>query len=91
MIHVSTTYPSDGTGAMRKKLTITIASEVYEGLYREIGAGRISAFIEHLVRPYVVPEALDSAYAAMAADEAREGEALEWAEGLVGDSAHDPR
>jgi predicted CopG family antitoxin len=76
---------------MQKKLTITIAEEVYEGLYREVGPGKISAFIEHLVRPYVIEQALDEAYAAMATDEEREREALEWAEGLIGDVADDPR
>jgi hypothetical protein len=76
---------------VQKKLTITIAVEVYEGLYREIGPGKISGFIEHLVRPYVIPRALDEAYAAMAADEEREREALEWADGLMGDAADDPR
>lgn len=76
---------------MQRKLTITIAEDVYEGLYREVGSGKISAFIEHLVRPYVVPRALDDAYAEMAANEQREREALEWAEGLIGDVADDPR
>ncbi len=74
---------------MQKKLTITIAEEVYEGLYREIGAGKISGFIEHLLRPHVVPAELDAAYAAMARSEVREREALDWAEGLIGDAYDD--
>ncbi|MDH5589801.1 MAG: addiction module antitoxin [Gemmatimonadota bacterium] len=72
---------------MQKKLTITIEESVYRGLYQRIGAGKISQFIEHLVRPYVVPQDLDDAYAAMANDEEREAEALEWSEGLIGDVA----
>ncbi len=35
--------------------------------------------------------ALDPAYAAMARDETREAEALEWAEGLMGDALDDSR
>ncbi len=76
---------------MQKKLTITIDEQVYDGLRRRIGPRRISGFIEHLVRPYVVPEALESAYAAMAAQEDREREALEWSEALIGDGADDAR
>ena len=39
---------------MRKKLTITIDEDVYDGLYRIAGKRRISRFIESLVRPYVI-------------------------------------
>jgi len=61
-----------------KKLTLTIDEEIYDGLYRVIGARRISQFIEKLVRPHVLD--LDSAYEAMARDEDRESEALAWVE-----------
>ena len=74
---------------MQKKLTITIDEEIYEGLYTVIGPRRISRFIEDLVRPYVISPNLDAAYAEMARDEAREAEALEWAEALVGDVNHE--
>ncbi|NJD18000.1 MAG: addiction module antitoxin [Gemmatimonadetes bacterium] len=76
---------------MQKKLTITIDETVYRGLYQRIGAGRISAFIEELVRPHVLPKELDDAYAAMSRDGEREREALEWSEGLMGDAADDAR
>ena len=76
---------------MQKKLTITIDEAVYRGLYQRVGAGKISRFIEQLVRPHVLPKELDDAYAAMARDEAREADALEWSEGLVGDGMNDPR
>ena len=36
---------------------------VYDGLYRTVGARRISAFIENLVRPHVIREDLSAAYA----------------------------
>jgi hypothetical protein len=70
---------------MHKKLTITIDEAVYEGLYNTVGPRRISHFIEELVRPYVVDQDLAAAYRQMAEDEAREAEALEWAEATVGD------
>ena len=70
---------------MQKKLTITIDEQVYAGLYTVIGPGRISRFIEDLVRPHVLFPDLEAAYAQMARDEEREAEALEWAEATVGD------
>jgi predicted CopG family antitoxin len=71
---------------MKKKLTITIDEEVYEGLYQVVGPRRISRFIEHLVRPHVLYPDLEAAYAEMARDEEREQAALEWAEATVGDA-----
>jgi hypothetical protein len=65
---------------VRKKLTITIDEEVYEGLRRVIGPRHISSFLESLAPPHVVSSGLDEAYKVMAADEAREAEALAWAE-----------
>ena len=76
---------------MQKKLTITIDEDVYRGLYERVGTGKISRFIEQLVRPHVLPKELDDAYAAMARDEVREADASEWAEGLMGDALDDPR
>lgn len=76
---------------MQKKLTITLDERVYEGLHRVIGRRRISQFIESLVRPHVMDDDLEAAYAQMAQDEAREAEALEWAEATVGDVADETR
>ncbi len=76
---------------MKKKLTITIDKEVYKGLYDVVGSRRISRFIEELVRPYVVSESLEAAYLEMAQDEAREKEALEWAEATIGDVSDEAR
>jgi hypothetical protein len=70
---------------VQKKLTITIDEAVYEGLYATVGPRHISRFIEDLVRPHVVAGDLADAYRAMAEDEAREAEALEWAEATMGD------
>ncbi|MDE3001051.1 MAG: addiction module antitoxin [Gemmatimonadota bacterium] len=71
---------------MRKKLTITIDREVYEGLHQIIGRRRISRFVETLVRPHVLRPDLEKAYAEMALDDKREAEAAEWAEATVGDT-----
>lgn len=70
---------------MRKKLTITIDEEVYEGLHEVVGRQRISRFIEDLVRPHVLSRDLEAAYMQMAQDETREVEAMEWAEATIGD------
>lgn len=70
---------------MQKKLTITIDERVYEGLQMVVGRGKISQFIEVLVRPHVLNQDLEAGYKEMAADEARENEALEWSEATIGD------
>ena len=70
---------------MQKKLTVTIDEVVYEGLRAVIGPRKISRFIEELVRPHVVKKNMYAAYKEMAADNVRESEALEWAEGTLGD------
>jgi hypothetical protein len=76
---------------MQKKLTITLDAQVYEGLHQVIGARRISGFIESLVRPHVLDKSLYEAYRQMARDDAREADAGEWAEALVGDVADEAR
>jgi predicted CopG family antitoxin len=68
-------------------MTITLDEAVYEGLHRAIGRRRISQFIEDLVRPHVVDTSLDEGYRAMAADQAREAEAMQWCNALAGDGA----
>ena len=70
---------------MRKKLTITRDGAVYEWLHQVIGRRHISQFIESVIRPHVVTPDLLQGYQQMAADDAREAEALEWAEATVGD------
>ncbi len=76
---------------MHKKLTITVDEEVYSGLHRVVGRQRISQFIESLVRPHVIQEELMTAYREMARDEAREQDALEWAEVTSPDVADETR
>ncbi len=72
-------------------MTLAVDEEVYDGLHRVIGRGRISRFVEELVRPHVIRRALESAYREMAADEAHEQEAQEWLEGTWGDVGVDAR
>jgi hypothetical protein len=76
---------------MRRKLTITVDETVYEGLHNVVGRRRISRFIESLVRPHVLVRELEAAYRQMAGDEAREAEALQWAEATAGDVADEAR
>ena len=76
---------------MQRKLTITIAEDVYFGLHNVIGPRKISKFVEDLVRPHVIKHEMESAHAEMAEDETREKEALEWSEATFGDSARAKR
>ena len=72
---------------MRKKLTISMDERVYRDLQAAVGRRKISQFIEDLVRPFVVGKDLDRAYKAMAKEESREADALEWADATMGDIA----
>jgi hypothetical protein len=72
---------------MKKKLPIYLNKMVYDELYRVIGRGNISKFIEHLVKPQLKWNDLDAAYKEMAADSVRENEALEWSNAVIGNSA----
>lgn len=76
---------------MQKKLTITVDEDVYEGLQRVVGRRKIGKFLQDLARPLVVRSELESGYEAMAADQAREAEALEWAEATCGDINRETR
>lgn len=70
---------------MHKKLTITVDEQIYKGLHELIGRGKISSFINDLIRPYVLKSELRAGYRAMAADKKAEKEAEEWSEGLMAD------
>ncbi len=76
---------------MQKKLTITLDERVYEGLHHVVGRLRISRFVESLVRPHVIGKDLETGYRQMAGEEAREAEALEWAEATLGDVTDETR
>jgi predicted CopG family antitoxin len=68
---------------VRRKLTISVDEDVYRGLQRVVGRRHISRFLNDLARPHVVPGAREEGYRAMAADEEREREAIEWIQGLA--------
>lgn len=70
---------------MRKKITITLDAAVYDWLYRTIGKRKMSQFIEDLLRPHVLDTSMDAGYKAMAADQVRESEAMEWVNALAGE------
>ncbi len=76
---------------MHKKMTITLDEAVYEGLWRTIGKRKMSQFIEDLLRPHVLDTSLDDGYKAMAQDQAREAEAMEWTNALAKDMANEAR
>lgn len=76
---------------MQKKLTLTVDERVHKGLHSKIGRGRISRFIEELVRPHATHEGFDAAYREMSKEQRREQEALEWSEGLFGVVSNEPR
>lgn len=76
---------------MHKKLTISVDEAIYDGLNRIIGRGRISRFIEDLVRPHVLCDDIEDGYRAMAADALREREAAEWINALAPDLARETR
>jgi hypothetical protein len=78
-------------GKYAEKLTITLDERVYDGLHRVVGRRRISRFLESLARPHVIGRDLEAAYRQMAKEEAREAEAMEWAEATVGDVANETR
>jgi predicted CopG family antitoxin len=67
--------------AMQRKLTITVADDVYRGLHQQIGRGEISRFIEALVRSHVVAtDDLEAEYREAAKDTAEEDAAYDWIE-----------
>ena len=69
---------------MQRKLTITVADDVYRGLHQHVGRGEISRFIENLVRPYVVTDSeLEAEYREAARDAEAEQDALDWIEANV--------
>jgi predicted CopG family antitoxin len=72
---------------MPRQVTITLPDEVYEALKQRAGQDDVSDYIERLVRPMELSEHdLEAGYRAMAADEDREREAVEWIEAEPGDA-----
>ena len=72
---------------MYKQMTITLDNSVYEGLLRIAGQRQINQYIEGVLKAVI----LEEGYKAMAADEQRESEALEWCNALAKDNANEAR
>ena len=70
-----------------KKLTILIDADVHRALIKKVGRGNIGRFLIKAAKPHLSHNNhIRAGYAEMAADQAREKEALEWSEGLIADS-----
>ncbi len=76
---------------MRRKLTLTIDEEVYNGLREIVGPRKISRFIQESVRPHIFKRDRYAAYKEMAADRERESEALDWAEAIFREVSDEER
>ena len=76
---------------MVRKLTITLDKQVYDELQGEVGSRNVRRFIESLVSSHMGGRDLEKSYREMAQEEAREQDALDWAEGTVGDVADEAR
>jgi hypothetical protein len=75
---------------MSRTVTITLEDEAFRRLQEQFGDQEIGRVLENLLRPYIAPGAeLDAGYAAMAADEEHEAEALEWIESAPDDGLGD--
>ena len=75
---------------MQKKLTITLAPEVYDGLHRVVGRGNISQFIEGLVRPHVTWASLEHGYRQLAEDRDDASSWREWSEQFGSEATDEP-
>ena len=70
-----------------KKLTILIDADVHRALIKKVGRGNIGRFLVSAAKPHLTDDTrVRAGYVEMAADQAREKEALEWSEGLIADS-----
>ena len=70
-----------------KKLTILVDADMHRALLKKVGRGNIGRFLIEAAKPHLNGSSdLQAGYAAMARDEAREKEALEWSENLLNDS-----
>jgi predicted CopG family antitoxin len=74
-----------------KQLTLTVEDDIYSKLNSLAGEADVSDFVMQIIKPYLRKVELEAAYREMAQDEAREAEALEWSESLIGDIADETR
>lgn len=71
---------------MKRKLTITVSEEIYEGLHKVVGPRKISQFLQELAKPHLLSATLLAGYKEASEDHEQEAEALEWSEALLGDA-----
>ena len=69
--------------ASKRKITLMLDAEVYEGLRKRVGSRGIGSYLSSLAKPYVVETTIEDGYKAMALDEARNKEAAEWDMGVT--------
>ena len=69
--------------ATKKKLTIMLDAQVYEGIKNKVGGRGIGAYLSSLARPHVLTDSLEDGYKAMACDSKYNDEASEWIEGTL--------
>lgn len=80
-------YDCTYMASLTKKLTILVDADVHRALIKKIGRGNIGRFLIDAAKPHLYNNSrIRAGYAEMAADHEREKEAMEWSEGLVGDS-----
>ncbi len=67
--------------AAKRKLTIMLDAEVYDGLKNKVGGRGIGAYLSQLARPFVVEDEIEAGYKALASDVESNKEADGWIEG----------
>jgi hypothetical protein len=67
----------------KKKLTIMLDTQVYEGIKAKVGGRGIGAYLSQLARPHVISDDIEAGYKAMAADKEYNKEASDWIEGVL--------
>ena len=69
--------------ATKKKLTIMLDSQVYEGIKNKVGSRGIGAYLSSLARPHILTDTLEDGYKAMSRDNKYNDEAADWIEGTL--------
>jgi hypothetical protein len=67
----------------KKKLTIMLDSQVYDGIKNKVGSRGIGAYLSALARPHVLTDTLQEGYKAMALDKKYNDEASAWIDGTL--------
>lgn len=62
----------------KKKITLMMDAEVYEGLQQKVGVRKVGDYLSELARPFVRTTDIAASYKELAADTAQASEAKEW-------------